>query len=64
MNEENLSSIEEEKPKTMEDYAFVVGRDQTGVGEVTFTIGRVQLDRVLIYSGAWCNLIDYETWRN
>ena len=53
---------EEKKPKTREDYAFVVGGDQTGVGKVSRTIGGVQLDGVLIDSGASCNLIDYETW--
>ena len=53
---------EEKKPKTRKDYAFVVGGDQTGVGEVSLTIGGVQLDGVLIDSGASCNLIDYETW--
>ena len=53
---------EEKKPKTREDYAFVVGGNQTGVGEVSLTIDGVQLDGVLIDSGASCNLIDYETW--
>ena len=51
-------------PKTGQDYAFVIGGDQTGIGDVTFTIGGVQLDGVLIDSGASCNLIDYETWSN
>ena len=32
----------------MEDYAFVVRRDQTCVGKISFTIDRVQLDGVLI----------------
>ena len=52
----------DEKRKIREDYAFGVGRYQTGTGEVTFMIGGVQLDGVFIDSEASCNLIDYETW--
>ena len=55
---------EDEKQRTRRDYAFVVGKDPGGVGEVILMVGGVQLDGVLIDSGASCNLIDYETWSN
>ena len=32
--------------------------------ETTLTVGGVQLEGVLIASGASCNLIDYETWNS
>ena len=44
-------------------YAFVVGGQQE-TGEITLKVGGVQLDNVLIDSGASCNLIDYGTWNN
>ena len=55
---------DEENPRTREDYVFVVGENRTGAGEITLMIGGVQLDGVLIDSGASCNLVDYETWSN
>jgi hypothetical protein len=39
---------DEENPRTREDYAFVVGENRTGAGEITLMIGGVQLDGVLI----------------
>ena len=62
MKAEEESLLSNGREKNREDYAFVVGGDQTGVGEVSLMIGGVQLDGVLIDSGASCNLIDYETW--
>ena len=44
-------------------YAFVVGGQQEA-GEITLKVGGVELENVLIDSGASCNLIDYGTWNN
>ena len=42
-------------------YAFTV-EGELRVEEITLKVGGVVLDRVLIDSGASCNLIDYNTW--
>ena len=44
-------------------YAFVV-RGQKETGELKLKVGGVDLDNVLIDSGASCNLIDSETWNS
>ena len=44
-------------------YAFVVGGQQE-TGEIALKVGGVELDNVLIDSGASCSLIDYGTWNN
>lgn len=48
---------------TGDGYAFVVG-GQKETGEITLKVGGVELDNVLIDSGASCNVIDYGTWNN
>ena len=49
---------------SVDGYAFVIGQQPHGAGETTLTVGGVQLEGVLIYSGASCNLIDYKTWNS
>jgi transposase InsO family protein len=55
---------EEDNQRTREEYAFVVEEGQSSAGEITLMVGGVQLDGVLIDSGASCNVIGYETWSN
>ncbi len=55
---------EEDNQRTREEYAFVIEEGQSSAGEITLMVGGVQLDGVLIDSGASCNVIGYETWSN
>ena len=58
--------VEEEKPEPETDnYAFVVkpAGEKTG-GVVDLIIGGVELNNVLIDSGASCNIMDRATWEN
>ena len=44
-------------------YAFIVSGQQE-TGEIKLKVGGVELENVLIDSGASCNLIDFETWNS
>ena len=49
-------------PSERNNYAFVVLHKHGSEGEVSFKVGGVMVEGVLIDSGASCNLIDYKTW--
>ena len=55
--------VEEGATGRGDGYAFMI-KGQQETGEITLNVGGVQLDGVLIDSGASCNLIDYGTWNS
>ena len=54
-------NVEERATVQGDGYAFAVEEHQE-TGEVTLLVGGVELENVLIDSGARCNLSDYGTW--
>jgi len=56
-------TIEEGATGRGDGYAVMV-KGQQETREITLNVGRVQLDGVVIDSGASCNLIDYGTWNS